>query len=73
MAVFLVIGATPLRSMLSGGGYSRRPSYSYSSSGSSVGKGGYDMPRSGESFSDYVKRVDPGLYGDMKDIYDNLK
>ncbi len=73
MAVFLVIGATPLRSMLSGGGYSRRPSYSYSSSGGSVGKGGYDMPRSGESFSDYVKRVDPGLYGDMKDIYDNLK
>lgn len=73
MLVFLVIGATPLRSLLGRSSYSPRPSYSYSNSGSSVGAGGYDMPHSGESFSDYVKRVDPGLYSDMESIYDNLK
>ncbi len=63
----------------SGSGYSS--SYSGSSSSSSgsgssgsssgtTGSGGYDMPKEGESFSDYVKRVDPDLYNDMKGIYD---
>ena len=78
MLVFLVIGATPLRSLLgrisySSPSYSSRPSYSYSSSGSSTGAGGYDMPHSGESFSDYVKRVDPGLYSDMESRYNGLE
>ena len=36
---------------------------------SGTGAGGYDMPKSGESFSDYVKRVDPDLYDSMTDIY----
>lgn len=29
------------------------------------------MPRDGESFSDYVKRVDPDLYDTMTDIYND--
>ncbi len=29
------------------------------------GAGGYDMPKKGESFSEYVKRVDPDLYGSL--------
>lgn len=33
------------------------------------GAGGYDMPNEDESFSDYVKRVDPELYDEL---YDNL-
>lgn len=76
LAVALALGLTPIRNLVAGGGYYSRPSYSYSNyskSGSSVGAGGYDMPRSGESFSDYVKRVDPGLYRDMEDRYNNLK
>lgn len=46
------------------------PSYS-SSSHSSKGAGGYDMPNSSDKgFSDYVKRVDPDLYNSMKKNYD---
>ena len=31
-----------------------------------IGAGGYEMPNeSDESFSDYVKRVDPDLYNDI--------
>lgn len=45
-----------------------------SGSSSNKGAGGYDMPNENdESFSDYVKRVDPDLYDSMKDIYDSLK
>ena len=45
-----------------------------SGSNSSTGAGGYDMPNSSDkSFSDYVKRVDPGLYNDMQKRYDSLK
>lgn len=41
-----------------------------SSSSKSYGAGGYEMPNSSDkSFSDYVKRVDPELYDDMLDIY----
>ena len=59
----------------------RASSNSSKSSGNSSGKSsassastdtqgnGYDMPRVGETFSDYVKRVDPQLYSDMTDIY----
>ncbi len=52
--------------------YSGGSSYS-GSSGSSNKRNGYDMPNEGESFSDYVKRVDPGLYQDMTDIYNSAK
>ena len=54
---------------------------SYGSSGSTgssnkvtgAGAGGYDLPNeSDESFSDYVKRVDPDLYNDMTERYDSL-
>jgi len=53
-------------------------SYSYSggtySGGSSSSKrNGYDMPKQGENFSDYVKRVDPDLYKDMQKQYDTAK
>ncbi len=46
-----------------------------SSSGGKVtgsGAGGYDMPNENESFSDYVKRVDPELYKSMTDRYDSV-
>ena len=44
-----------------------------SGSSSSTGAGGYEMPNeSDESFSDYVKRVDPDLYKDLEDIYGSL-
>ena len=55
----------------SGGSGSNKNS---SGSSSNKGAGGYDMPNENdESFSDYVKRVDPDLYNSMKDIYDSLK
>lgn len=57
------------------GGSSSKKSYSGGSSSSNsygeTGAGGYDMPRNGESFSDYVKRVDPDLYDTMTDIYND--
>ena len=64
-------------SSYSGGSSSGKSSYSSgssysggsSSSSSGTGAGGYDMPKSGERFSDYVKRVDPDLYDSMTDIY----
>ena len=58
-------------SSYSGGSSSGKSSYSSGSSSSSsgTGAGGYDMPKSGERFSDYVKRVDPDLYDSMTDIY----
>ena len=37
---------------------------------SSGGQSGYDMPRDGESFSDYVKRVAPDLYDSMTEQYE---
>ncbi len=37
-----------------------------------IGAGGYDMPNEGESFSDYVQRVDPELYDAIMDRYDEL-
>lgn len=51
--------------------YSSYNSSSYSSSKSSSYD--YDDPKAGESFSDYVKRVDPGLYSDLEDIYNSLE
>ncbi len=30
---------------------------------------GYDMPKDGETFADYVKRVDPDLYRDIENQY----
>jgi len=37
------------------------------------GAGGYDMPNeSDETFSDYVKRVDPELYNEMFNNYNDL-
>lgn len=48
-------------------------SYSYSGGSSSSKRNGYDMPKQGENFSDYVKRVDPDLYKDMKKQYDTAK
>ena len=36
-------------------------------------QGGYGDPYPGESFSDYMKRVDPGLYQDIKDRYDSIQ
>ena len=44
-------------------------SYGSSSSSSSTTRNGYDMPKSGENFSDYVKRVDPDLYSSMENRY----
>lgn len=50
-------------------------SYSNKSSGSSTnssGANGYDMPNEeDESFSDYIKRVDPELYDDLQDAYND--
>lgn len=44
-----------------GGGSSKR-----------YGAGGYEMPNSGDkSFSDYVKRVDPGLWSSMESNWGN--
>ena len=37
-----------------------------------TGSGGYDMPKEGESFSDYVQRVDPDLYDSITDRYESL-
>lgn len=54
--------------------YSSYGDNSYSSYGdSSYGSSSfdYDDPDPGESFSDYVKRVDPDLYSDMLDIYNS--
>ena len=50
--------------------YSSGSSHSGSASGG-TGSGGYDMPGKDESFSDYVKRVDPDLYESMQDIYND--
>ena len=50
--------------------YSSGSSYSGSSS-SGTGAGGYDMPKDGESLSDYIQRVDPDLYDSMTDIYND--
>ena len=36
------------------------------------GASGYDMPNEGESFSDYVERVDPDLYDSITDRYNTL-
>lgn len=45
---------------------------SYNSNSSTKGAGGYDMPNENdESFSDYVKRVDPDLYDSMNDNYND--
>ena len=64
---------TPPVSSSSGSG-SSGSSKNSSGSSSNKGAGGYDMPNENdESFSDYVKRVDPDLYDSMKDIYDSLK
>lgn len=42
-------------------------------SSSNTGRGGYDMPNSGDtSVSDYIKRVDPELYNDMRDRYNDM-
>lgn len=36
------------------------------------GSGGYDMPKEGESFSEYVERVDPDLYDSLfEGLYDD--
>ena len=58
----------------SSGNSSGKSSYSSGKSSASSAStdtqgNGYDMPRVGETFSDYVKRVDPQLYSDMTDIY----
>lgn len=48
-------------------------SYSSSSHGSSNYTNSYDMPNEDdESFSDYVKRVDPDLYDSLDDRYDTV-
>ena len=52
----------------SGKSYSNK--YSNDSSGK-TGAGGYDMPKEGESFSDYMKRVDPDLYDSITDRYND--
>ena len=41
------------------------------SSASSGSRNGYDMPKNGESFSDYVKRVAPDLYDSMTEQYES--
>ncbi len=54
--------------------YSSGSKYGSSSSTTKHNSGGYDMPNSSDkSFSDYVKRVDPDLYNDIKSNYDSLK
>ena len=55
----------------SGGGYSG--GYNKNNNNSNKGAGGYDMPNPGESFSDYVQRVDPDLYDSITDRYNSLK
>jgi len=56
----------------SGGSSSSKYSNKYSNDSSSQkGEGGYDMPKEGESFSDYMKRVDPDLYDSITDRYNN--
>lgn len=65
---------SPPSSSYSGSGSSGSNKSSSSGSSSNKGAGGYDMPNENdETFSDYVKRVDPDLYDSMKDIYDSLK
>ena len=53
------------------GGSSYSSGSSYGSSSSGTGAGGYDMPKDGESLSDYIQRVDPELYDSMTDIYND--
>ena len=50
-------------------GSSSGKSSSDSSGSSGSTRNGYDMPKEGESFSDYVKRVDPDLYSDIQTKY----
>ncbi|HCI68102.1 MAG TPA: hypothetical protein DER17_03600 [Oscillibacter sp.] len=52
---------------------SHRSSSSGSSSSYDYDKGyGYTAPKSGQSFSDYVKEQDPDLYNSMVDRYNSL-
>lgn len=45
---------------------------SYENNSSNIGEGGYEMPNeSDETFSDYIKRVDPELYNDITNNYNN--
>ncbi len=56
-----------------GSSYSKKKKNSYSNDSSSQkGAGGYDMPKEGESFSDYMQRVDPDLYDSINDRYDKI-
>lgn len=52
--------------------YSSNSSSNYSNYDYNKGYG-YTEPKSGESFSDYIKRQDPDLYNSMQDRYDSLK
>ena len=61
-----------------GSSYSSSHSSSHSSSSSNddydYDKGfGYEAPKPGQSFSDYVKEQDPDLYNDMQDILNSLE
>ena len=69
LVVLIIIIAALLFSCDSGtSSSSKRKSYS----SGVTGAGGYDMPnKNDKSFADYVKRVDPGLYNDMKDRYNS--
>jgi hypothetical protein len=58
---------------LHGGGYSGGYNKNNNkNNNSNKGAGGYDMPNPGESFSDYVQRVDPDLYDSITDRYNSL-
>ncbi len=52
--------------------YTGGSSYTGGSKNNNKGSGGYDMPKEGESFSDYVQRVDPDLYDSITDRYNSL-
>lgn len=79
--ISLLIALTVLLSLFGCGTSSTHSNNSNSTTGKSnyssnsysdYDSGGYDMPVQGESFSDYVKRVDPDLYNDMRTNWDNL-
>lgn len=57
----------------SGSSYNKNNYSSNKGSNSNKGSGGYDMPKEGESFSDYVQRVDPDLYDSITDRYNSLQ
>ena len=74
-AVMMLTACNPTASTAETVTPTKEPTSSYSSTshGSSNYTNSYDMPNEDdESFSDYVKRVDPDLYDSLDDRYDTV-